>query len=166
MEERETNIENLLREFAEKLPRFPDGRIDYSQSDKAPVITCFVRFQNRILLLKRSNSVLTYKEKWNTVAGYLDEPKPIIEKALAEVSEELGIDRQEILQIKLGAPYEFFDPGAHKTWVVHPALAELKRRPEIRLDWEHTESKWILAEELKDFDTVPRLEESLKRVLV
>ncbi len=53
-------LEKILQEFSEKLPKFPDGRIDYSGSDKAPVLTCFVKFGDKILLLKRSDKVRTY----------------------------------------------------------------------------------------------------------
>ncbi len=165
MDERELETSEVLREFAERLPRFPDGRIDYSNSDKAPVLTCFVRFEDKILLLKRSDRVRTHKGKWHTVAGYVDEPKPIREKALEELHEELGISEQIILQCKMGSPYEFFDPDEQKTWLVHPLLVELKQRPEIKLDWEHTEFTWIFPEELMTYDTVPKLDESLKRVL-
>jgi len=155
----------VLREFAEKLPRFPDGRIDYSNSDKAPVLTCFVRFEDKILLLKRSDRVRTHKGKWHTVAGYIDEPKPIREKALEELHEELGIYEHNILQCKMGSPYEFFDPDEQKSWLVHPVLVELKQKPDIKLDWEHTEFKWISPDKLTTYDTVPKLDESLKRVL-
>jgi 8-oxo-dGTP pyrophosphatase MutT (NUDIX family) len=165
MDEREMETSEVLREFAEKLPRFPDGRIDYSNSDKAPILTCFVRFEDKILLLKRSDRVRTHKGKWHTVAGYVDEPKPIREKALEELHEELGISEQNILQCRMGSPYEFFDPDEQKTWLVHPVLVELKQRPEIKLDWEHTEFKWISPDKLTTYDTVPKLEESLKRVL-
>lgn len=46
MKDAEIKLRKLLEEFSEKLPKFPDGRIDYSLSDKAPVLTCFVKFQN------------------------------------------------------------------------------------------------------------------------
>ena len=51
------NIDLILKEF-DRLPKFPDGRIDYSNSDKAPVLTCFVRFEDEILLLKRSEEFI------------------------------------------------------------------------------------------------------------
>lgn len=114
METEKLKIAQVLKEFAEKLPRFPDGRIDYSHLDKAPVLTCIVKFQDKIILLKRSDRVRTYQGKWNTVAGYLDELKPIREKALEVVKEELGITQKDILQVKLGSPYEFSDPDAKK----------------------------------------------------
>ncbi len=40
--------------------------------------------------------------------------------------------------------------------------AELKNKPEIILDWEHTEYKWIKSKELKNFDMVPNLDKSLE----
>lgn len=158
-------ILKTIEKFAEKLPKFPDGRIDYSKSDVAPVITVFVKHEDKILLLKRSDKVHTYRGKWNTVAGYLDELKPIHEKILKELNKELGIGKNAISSIHLGRPYEFADRDINKTWLVHPVLVELKERPEIKLDWEHTEFKWIEPEELKNFDVVPKLEESLKRAL-
>ncbi len=158
------NTNLMLKEF-DGLPRFPDGRIDYSNSDKAPVVTCFVRFEDKILLLKRSKRVHTYQGKWHTVAGYIDEPKPIRQKALEELEEELSIPSKDVSRFTAGEPYEFFDEGAKKSWIVHPVLVELKKKPEVRLDWEHTEFKWISPDEVEGYDTVPNLDESLRRVV-
>jgi len=154
----------MLKEF-DGLPRFPDGRIDYSNSDKAPVLTCFVRFEDKILLLKRSERVRTYQGKWHTVAGYIDEIKPIRQKALEELEEELKIFSKDVSHFTAGEPYEFFDEGAKKSWIVHPVLVELKKKLAVTLDWEHTEFKWISPDEVEGYDTVPKLEESLRRVL-
>ena len=161
----EEEILKLLHEFAEKLPKFPDGRIDYSNSDVAPVITIFIRYGDKILLLRRSGKVGTYKGKWNTVAGYLDEVKPIREKVLEELLEEVGIREDEVSSINFGESYKFVDQLVNRTWIVYPVLVDLKERPEIKLNWEHEEYRWIDPKELKNYDTVPKLEESLKRVL-
>ena len=88
----EQKILNIIKEFSERLPKFSDGRIDYSNSNIAPVIIVFIKYKNKILLLKRSDKVRIYQGKWNTVAGYLDEIKPIQEKALEEIQEETKID--------------------------------------------------------------------------
>ncbi len=153
----------VVKEFAKKLPRFPDGRIDYSSSDIAPVTTVFIKYDGKILLLKRSDKVSTYHGKWNSVSGYLDEIVPIREKILEELREEVGIDEDKILSIYVGKDYEF--THNKKTWNVYPALANLKNKPTIKLDWEHIEYKWIKPEELKNFDTVPELDRGLKIVL-
>ncbi len=155
----------MLNEVSKKLPKLSDGRIDYSNSDVAPVVTVFVRYNNEILLLKRSNKVRTYKGKWNTVAGYIDEFKPLKEKILEELREEIGVDENDIASIKFGEPYEFFDEKIKKKWIVFPALVELRRKIDVNLDWEHVEFKWIKKDEIRKFDTVPNLIESLKRAL-
>jgi len=155
----------IIKQFAEKLPKFPDGRIDYSSSNIAPIITVFIKYKKEILLLKRSSKVRTYKEKWNTVAGYLDDLKPIKEKVLEEIEEELGINEDRILSIYYGEPYNFTDIKIDHTWIIYPILVELKEKPDIKLDWEHTEYKWIEPTELESFNIVPRLEQSLKRAL-
>ena len=159
-------IDKILREFLEKLPKFPDGRIDYSNSDKVAVLTCFVKFKDKILLLKRSKKVGVYKLKWNTIAGYIDELKSIRKKVLEELKEEIGVLQKDIQEIKIKESYEFFDSDIKKAWIIYPAIVELKKKPKIRLDWEHTEFKWIFSEEIMKYDIVPKLDESLKRVLV
>lgn len=161
----ENKIYSLIESFANKLPCFPDGRIDYTNSDTAPVITVFICFKGKILLLKRSNKVLTYKKKWNTVAGYLDELKPINEKIYEELSEELGITIKDIKSIHIGKNYRFTDPFAKKTWIVHPVKVELSHDVKIHLDWEHTEFRWINPEDIDAFDTVPNAKVSLVKAL-
>jgi len=165
MDEQEANTLRLIEELGKKLPKFPDGRINYSNAHTAPVISVFVRFDGKILLLKRSDKVSTYKGKWNAVGGYLDEIKPIRKKILGEVKEELGIGEDNIMSIRLGRSYEFNDKEIGKTWIVHPVLVELKERQDIKLDWEHTECRWIEADEIKNFDTVPQTERSWKNLL-
>jgi 8-oxo-dGTP pyrophosphatase MutT (NUDIX family) len=161
----EQKILNIIKEFSEKLPKFSDGRIDYSNSNIAPVIIIFIKYKNEILLLKRSDKVRTYQGKWNTVAGYLDGIKPIQEKALEEIQEETKINQENILSIQIRKFYEFNDREINKTWIIVPVLAELKNKCEIKLDWEHLEYKWIDPKELKNFNVVSNLEESFKRAM-
>ncbi len=165
MTEDNIKFENVIQEFSEKLPKFSDGRIDYSNSDKAPVLTCFVKYQEKILILKRSDKVRAYQGLWNAVAGYLDEVKPIDVKAYEELNEELGISADNILKTKLGSPYEFYDKDIQKTWIIFPALVELKNKPTIKLDWEHTEYKWIRPEQLNEYNVAPNLDTTLSKVL-
>ena len=161
----EQKILNIIKEFSEKLPKFSDGLINYSNSDIAPVVIVFIKYKNKILLLKRSDKVRTYQGKWNAVAGYLDEVKPIQKKALEEIQEETKIDKENILSIQIRKPYKFNDAKINKTWIIVPVLAELKNKGEIKLDWEHLEYKWIDPNELKNFDVVSNLEESFERAI-
>lgn len=160
----EQKILEVIKQFAERLPKFPDGRIDYSNSNVAPVVTVFVKYKEKILLLKRSDKVRVYQGKWNTVAGYLDELRPIREKVLEEIKEELEIEKDNVLSIIFGEPYQFTDKEVNKTWIVCPVLVELKEKPNIKLNWEHTDYKWIKQDELRNFDIVPKLDESLSKL--
>jgi len=165
MNKQEKSIIKTVKEFVGVLPKFPDGRINYSNAKEAPVLTCFVKFKDKILLLKRSNNVRTYKGKWNAIAGYLDDLKPFKEKIMEELREELSIDKKIIKNIKIGNIYEFHDKKIDKKWIVHTAIVELKQKPIIKLDREHTDFKWIEIKEIKKYDAVPMIEESLKSVL-
>ena len=165
MDIQERKLLRLIEEFAKKLPKFADGRINYSDSDTAPVITVFLKYKEKILILKRSNKVSLYQGKWNTVAGYIDELKPIQEKINEEISQETGIKKEDISYHKIGKTYTFTDQLVDKTWIVIPAIVELKIKPKIKLDWEHTEYKWIKPEDLRKFDIVPKIDESLNRAI-
>ena len=156
---------NLIKKFSKKLSKLEDGRIDYSKSSIAPVLTCVVKYKSEILLLKRSDKVGTYKGKWQVVAGYLDELKPLRKKVLGELEEELKISEKMIRKIFYGKLFSIRDKKINRTWIVHPVLAELKQKPKINLSGEHTEYKWIFPEEIKKYDTVPNLKKSLKAVL-
>ena len=158
-------IENILKQF-ENLPRFEDGRIDYTNSNKAPVITCFVMYDKKLLLLKRSDKVNAYKGKWNAIAGFIDEIVPLEKKIYEELEEELGIDKKHVSEIKVKEHFELYDEKINKTWIIFPVLALLKKEPEIKIDWEHTDYRWINPEEIKNYDVVPGLDENLKRALL
>jgi len=162
----EENIIKNIQDFAKNLPTFSDGRIDYSHAKTALVITVFVKYHEKILLLKRSNKVSTYRGLWNTVAGYLDEPKPVIDKIFEELREEIGIEEDNIKTYKIQEPFSFEDHSINRIWIIHPAVVELNKKPYIKLDWEHDEYQWIDPEDINNFNTVPNLKESLKRGLV
>ena len=161
----ESQILEKLKEFAKTMPHFEDGRIDYHNAKKAFVITCFARHNDEILLLKRSDKVWTYKNKWNVVAGYIDEIKPLRQKALEELNEETKITKEKVKKISIAEPFEFNDKDIGITFVVHPVLIELKEKPKIELDFEHIEAKWVKKDDLGEYDAVPNMLESAKRVL-
>jgi 8-oxo-dGTP pyrophosphatase MutT (NUDIX family) len=124
------------------------------------VVTCFLEREGRILVLKRSEKIGTYKRKWGAVAGYIGENETPLQAAVREIREETGIEKVEL--IKEGEPFTFTDESLGITWEVHPFRFRVEGG--IRTDWEHTEHRWISPQELKLLDTVPRLEESWRRV--
>ncbi len=153
-----------IQRFSKKLPKFPDGRIDYTDSKISPVIIVFVRHKNKILALKRSNKVLAYKGMWSTVAGFLDEVKPIEEKVKEELKEELNINERNILSISIGEPYKFNDKEIDKIWLRYPILVDVRERPAIRLDEEHSDYKWVTKKGFSKLSSIPGTEITLEYV--
>ena len=162
-------IAEIIKGFSENLPKFPDGRIDYSTSASAPVIIIFVKVGEEILILRRSKEVFAYRGQWSVNAGFLDDTRPIQEKVMEELIAEIGVTREQlqglITEIKIREYYEFKDEKTGKTWLKTPVLVELREKPEIHLDWEHDDYCWVQSEELANFDTVIDLEHTLKCAL-
>jgi len=129
------------------------------------IVTNFLRFKNKILILKRSSKVGTYQGKWAGVSGYieLNDPNPK-DRAKIEIFEETGLEEKDIKLVKEGDPLKITDENEGILWVVHPFLWDVST-DRIKIDWEHKTCKWISPEQLKDYDTVPRLIDTLKRVL-
>lgn len=161
----EEKILEMIKSFNEKLPKFSDGRINYKDSKEAPVLNVFLKYQNEISILKRSDKVMAYKGKWNSVAGFLDEVCLVEKKVLEEIKEETGISESEIEKIVFKDIIRYEDLEIQRTWLIVPVLIELKRKPEIKIDWEHSDYRWIKPQDIKKYDIVPGLDETLKAVL-
>ena len=115
-----------------------------------------------MILLKRSHRVGTYRGKWATVSGYLE--KPPDEQALTELQEEAGLSEEDIELIRRGEVLEIEDRQLAVKWLVYPYLFSLKDCRKVDTDWEHQEYKWVLPGDIKNYDTVPGLNEALARV--
>ncbi len=126
------------------------------------VVTCFLEYNKRILILKRSDKVRTHKHKWAGVSGYIEQGETDEETALKEIREETGILEQDLELVRKGEPIHVQD-GIH-VWVVHPFLYKTKTN-NIKIDWEHTEFRWISPDELQNYDFVVFLDHALKAVI-
>ena len=126
-------------------------------------MTCFLQHEQRILLLRRSSKVGSYQGKWAGVSGYLEEGEDPPQRAKIEIEEEVGLSSAQASLVRSGESLRAFDEQKGTVWIIHPFLFEV-RKAEIRLDWEHTESKWIAPDELSSYETVPKLKEAFERV--
>ena len=124
------------------------------------VVTAILKRNNKILLLKRSQKVRTYKGKWAGVSGYLEENEEPLERALKEIEEETGLKKEDVILIKKAEAIEFYDEKEKMRWKVHPFLFEAKK-DEIKIDWEHETYKWIEIDEIEEYETVPKLKETI-----
>lgn len=128
------------------------------------VVTVFLEYDNKILILKRSNKVKTMKSKWAGISGYIEQETPI-KRALKEIEEETGLRNENVKLRRIGEPFEAVDTSTPElTWIVHPFLFS-SNTDQVRIDWEHEEYKWIYPKEINNYETVPRLEDGLDRIL-
>ena len=134
---------------------------------EAKVVTCFLLRRSasgdEVLLLRRSQQVGTYRGRWAGVSGYLEETDPL-GQAYREIEEEVGLASDDVSLLLAGEPLVVVDIEAGRRWIVHPFLFEVSREAQVRVDWEHTEARWVRPEEVPAFETVPQLTEALMRV--
>jgi 8-oxo-dGTP pyrophosphatase MutT (NUDIX family) len=128
-----------------------------------PVVTCFLEYEGKILLLHRSDKVGTYKGYWAGVSGYCEKDDPL-DQAYIEISEEVSLDSDEVRLIKKGEALPVRDSRGDRIWKVYPFLFSVLSPDCIVLDWEHTECTWITPEEMADYLTVPWLSKTLAMV--
>lgn len=124
------------------------------------VATSILKNKNgEILILKRSTKVGTYKEMWGGVAGYVEEDEEPIDTAFKEIRQEAGFLKEDICLVKEGNAVCFTDVYDDESydWMVFPFLFMVEKYKKVKIDWEHTEYKWILPSELNLYDTVPHL---------
>jgi len=129
------------------------------------IVTVFVKKDNKILLLKRSKKVKTMKELWAGVSGLIENNEPPLERAKIEIFEEIGLKDD---QIKLEKSIDSMKIKSlqykNHEWVIYPFLFSVKD-PKIKLNWENSEYKWILVDELSNYKTVPELEKVLVNLI-
>ncbi len=133
-----------------------------SNLQEKKVVSCFLESDGEILILRRSGQVGTYQGRWAGVSGYIETTAD--EQALTEIEEETSLSGEDLKLIKKGRPLEVKDDKLGVKWVVHPYLFHIKDRDKIKIDWEHKEVRWIQPKDIDNFETVPKLEETLARV--
>jgi translation initiation factor 2B subunit (eIF-2B alpha/beta/delta family)/8-oxo-dGTP pyrophosphatase MutT (NUDIX family) len=127
------------------------------------VVTAFLIADKKILLLRRSEKVGTHKGKWAAVSGYLEGSEDPLRRAQIEIQEELSLSPEYIRLVREGEVLRAYDEQTKAVWIVHPFLFETRSNT-ITLDWENAECKWIHPDELRSYETVPKLEEIFDRV--
>jgi translation initiation factor 2B subunit (eIF-2B alpha/beta/delta family) len=134
-----------------------------------PVVTCFLRQDGEVLLLRRSAGVGSYAGKWGAVAGHgpTDEEDPTrptgdpAAAAVREIAEETGIANPTL--VRAGETHEVTDEDLGITWLVHPFLFDVDTR-EVTTNEETAATAWVHPPAILRRDTVPGLWTSYDRV--
>ena len=138
------------------------SKITDSTLEEKHVVTCFLEHGSKILILRRSSKVGTYQRSWAGVSGYMETTD--VRQAFTEISEETELYKNDLKLVRKGEPLEVIDRSLNRKWIVHPFLFHVKAPEKIKIDWEHTEVKWIKPRELAKYKTVPGLDKALARV--
>ena len=124
------------------------------------VVTCLLQNkEGKILILKRSDKVGTYRGFWSGISGYIEKGEKPIETALKEIREETKIT--DVTLIKENKPISFTDnyEGKNYNWNIFSFLFKTEKKDKVQIDWEHTEYRWILPSKMGEYKTVPRFKE-------
>ncbi len=150
---------SLLKDYLQKRT----GEVTDSTLEVKRVVTCFLEHGGKILILRRSGRVSTYRRSWAGISGYIETNE--LNQAFTEISEEAELYKKDLKLIKAGEPLEIIDQNLNRKWIVYPFLFHVKAPEKIKTDWEHTETRWVKPEELKKYETVPGLAKVLRRVI-
>ena len=121
------------------------------------IVTSLLTYENKILILKRSNLVKTMKNQWAGVSGYLEKKEDLLTCAYREIFEETGIEKKQLTLIKTGNPV-LITCVKNLSFLVYPFLFE-STTLRTSLNYENSEYKWILPNEIIHYNTVPKLKE-------
>ena len=129
------------------------------------IVTSFIKYNDQILILKRSEKVRSMKGLWSGVSGIIENNENPIDRAKIEIFEEVGIKEKEIRLIKKLEKMKIQSQQyKNHEWEIFPFLFETKNE-NVELNWENSEFKWITPKELKNYQTVPSLEKILVNLL-
>ncbi|MEO2200138.1 MAG: NUDIX domain-containing protein [Nitrosopumilus sp.] len=129
------------------------------------IVTSFIKYNDQILILKRSEKVRSMKGLWSGVSGIIENNENPIDRAKIEIFEEVGIKEKEIRLVKKLEKMKIQSQQyKNHEWEIFPFLFETKN-DNIKLNWENSEFEWIQPKELKNYQTVPSLEKILVNLL-
>ena len=129
------------------------------------IVTSFITNKDKVLLLKRSNKVKTMKGMWAGVSGIIEKNEDPLYRAKIEIFEEVGIVEEKITLLKTAEKLRVSSPQyQNHEWEIFPFLFGTEDTT-IKLNWENSEYRWIDANEITNYETVPSLQKVLFNLL-
>ena len=130
------------------------------------IVTSFIKDDDKILILKRSNKVKSMKCLWAGVSGIIEKHDTTpLDSAKTEIFEETGINEDEIELLKSVEQIKI-ESAQYKDhiWNIFPFLFKTNN-PKIKLNWENSDYDWIKPNQIKNYKTVPELDKILFSLL-
>ena len=126
------------------------------------VVTNILLHDGKVLLLKRSQLVGTFKGRWAGCSGHVEAHETVEQASYKEIREETGFKENNLRLLARGEPELIEEP--HGSWLVHPFLYDVDS-DDVTLDWEHVDFRWVRPEEVVTFDAVPGLNDVIQELL-
>ncbi len=105
------------------------------------------------------------KELWAGVSGIIEGNEDPLYRAKKEILEETSITENQITLVRDGPQMRIDSPQyENHEWLIFPFLFSVQK-PQIRLNWENSEYRWIYPSDMSKFQTVPSLEKVLASLL-
>ena len=91
------------------------------------IVTSFIKYNDQILILKRSEKVRSMKGLWSGVSGIIENNENPIDRAKIEIFEEVGIKEKEIKLVKKLEKMKISSQQyKNHEWEIFPFLFETK----------------------------------------
>ncbi len=65
------------------------------------VVTAIIEYDNKILILKRSEKVKSFKFKWAGVSGFFEKNEDLLSRVLLEIYEEIKLNKEDLILKKI-----------------------------------------------------------------
>ena len=130
------------------------------------IVTSFLKNDDQILILKRSDKVKSMRNLWAGISGIIekDDLSPL-SRAEIEIFEETGISKEQINLLKESQQMKIVSVQyKNHEWNIFPFLFKVQN-PEIKLNWENSEFEWIKPSNIVSYKTVPSLDKILFNLL-
>lgn len=160
-----TELSEDITNHISTYPKFDDGRINYSDARVCPVVNCVVRCGDMVLMTRRGEEVIAYPNTINGISGFIDEIKPLEEVVYQELSEEVGLSKEAVKDLKIFPKIVQADNELDREWHVYPALANVDEMFEPKINWENKEAEWMTIERAKSQKLMWGFREVLDTVL-
>jgi predicted aconitase with swiveling domain/8-oxo-dGTP pyrophosphatase MutT (NUDIX family) len=136
------------------------GALEIGSVAERHVVTVIVRSRGKILLLRRSDKVGSFRGQWAGVSGFIEDHEEDEDAARREILEEINID---VPRFSRKIDVQMFRDG-DAIWCVHPFLVDAKD-PKIETNWEHQAFKWVAPSDVSGYSTVPGLQQVICKLM-
>ncbi len=151
--------EEILRKVASSALFFAINHLKGMNLKRKRVSSVFVQKRDgKVLVLRRSMKVGSYRGRWGVVSGHIEQGLDPYSTAYKELGEEVGISKGDIKNLISASPFEVSDENLGVVWEIYPFRAEVED-VEVKIDWEHTDFRWINPEDITKLRTAPFLYE-------